>query len=358
MTQAEKMNRTEISELGKVAFVERLTEPFTTNENTRIRQGIGDDAAVIDRGGWLEVVGEATLLEGIDFDLTYTPLEHLGYKLVAAAVSNICAMNGRAEYLTVSVGLSARFSVEDATALYDGIKRATEAYGVALIGGNTSASLTGLNLMATAIGTVAEEELTLRRGAKTTDLLCVTGNLGAAYMGLQLLEREKRVLKGNAVSRPELTKKNAYLLGRQLKPEARVDIVQELREAKIRPTAMIDVTRGLASAALHLCRRSEVGVRIYLNRIPIASDTFRLAEEMHIDPVVAALNGGDDFELLFTAPLDKHQELLAMPGVDVIGHVVAAEEGAALVTPDGGEIRIQAPDWTAHRAAEGAASEE
>ncbi len=212
--------------------------------------------------------------------------------------------------------------------------------------------------MATAIGTVAEEELTLRSGAKTTDLLCVTGNLGAAYMGLQLLEREKRVLRGNGVSRPELTKEHAYLLGRQLKPEARVDIVQELREAKVRPTAMIDVTRGLASAALHLCRRSEVGVRIYLNRIPIASDTFRLAEEMHIDPVVAALNGGDDFELLFTAPLDKHQELLAMPGVDVIGHVVAAEEGAALVTPDGGEIRIQAPDWTAHRAAEGAASEE
>ncbi len=237
------MNRTEISELGKVAFVERLTEPFTTNENTRIRQGIGDDAAVIDRGGWLEVVGEATLLEGIDFDLTYTPLEHLGYKLVAAAVSNICAMNGRAEYLTVSVGLSARFSVEDATALYDGIRRATERYGVALIGGNTSASLTGLNLMATAIGTVAEEELTLRSGAKTTDLLCVTGNLGAAYMGLQLLEREKRVLRGNGVSRPELTKEHAYLLGRQLKPEARVDIVQELREAKIRPTAMIDVTR-------------------------------------------------------------------------------------------------------------------
>lgn len=347
MTNPKKMSRTEISSLGKVAFVEQLTQPFTTNSNTHIRQGIGDDAAVIDRGGWLEVISEATMLEGIDFDLTYTPLEHLGYKLVVAAVSNVCAMNARAEYLTISIGLSARFSVEDATALYDGIKRGTDEYKLDLIGGNTSASLTGLNLMATVFGSTSDEELVLRSGAKNTDLLCVTGNLGAAYMGLQLLEREKRVLAGNSVSQPEINKDHAYILQRQLKPEARVDILQQLREEKIKPTAMIDVTRGLASAALHICRRSEVGVRIFLNRIPIASDTFKMAEEMHIDPVVAALNGGDDFELLFTAPLDKHQELLTMPGVDVIGHIVPAGEGAALVTPDGAEIRIQAPDWTA-----------
>ncbi|MDE5944008.1 MAG: thiamine-phosphate kinase [Rikenella sp.] len=348
------MKRTEISALGKVAFVERLTEPFTTDLDSRIRQGIGDDAAVIDRGGWLEVVSQATMLEGIDFDLTYTPLEHLGYKLVVAAVSNICAMNARAEYLTVSIGLSARFSVEDATALYDGIKRATDQYGLSLIGGNTSASLTGLNLTAAVIGSTTDEELTLRSGARNKELLCVTGNLGAAYLGLQLLEREKRVLAGNDVSRPEINEEHAYILQRQLKPEARVDVLRQLREAKIRPTAMIDVTRGLASAALHLCRRSEVGVRIYLNRIPIASQTFKMAEEMRIDPVVAALNGGDDFELLFTAPLDKHQELLTMSGVDVIGHIVPASEGAALVTPDGGEIRLQAPDWTARVEAEGA----
>lgn len=347
MTNPKKMSRTEISSLGKVAFVEQLTQPFTTNSNTRIRQGIGDDGAVIDRGGWLEVISGATMLEGIDFDLTYTPLEHLGYKLVVAAVSNVCAMNARAEYLTVSIGLSARFSVEDATALYDGIKRATDEYKLDLVGGNTSASLTGLNLMAMVIGSTSEEELTLRSGAKDKDLLCVTGNLGAAYMGLQLLEREKRVLKGNATSLPEINKDHTYILQRQLKPEARMDILQQLREEKIKPTAMIDVTRGLASAALHICRRSDVGVRIFLNRIPIASDTFKMAEEMHIDPVVAALNGGDDFELLFTASLDKHRELLAMPGVDVIGHIVPVSEGAALVTPDGGEIRIQAPDWTA-----------
>lgn len=344
------MSRTEIAALGKVAFVERLTQPFTTNSNSHIRQGIGDDAAVIDRGTWLEVVSQTTMLEGIDFDLTYTPLEHLGYKLVVAAVSNICAMNARADYLTVSIGLSARFAVEDATALYNGIKRATDEYKLTLIGGNTSASLTGLNLGATVIGKTTEAELTLRSGAQNRDLLCVTGNLGAAYMGLQLLEREKRVLKGNQVSRPEIGKEDAYILQRQLKPEARVDVLEQLREAEIHPTAMIDVTRGLASAALHLCHRSDVGARIYLNRIPIASETFRMAEEMHIDPVVAALNGGDDFELLFTAPLDKHQELLAMPGVDVIGHMVPATQGAALVTPDGGEIRLQAPDWTAREA--------
>lgn len=347
MSNPKKMSRTEISSLGKVAFVEQLTQPFTTNSNSHIRQGIGDDAAVIDRGGWLEVISEATMLEGIDFDLTYTPLEHLGYKLVTAAVSNICAMNARAEYLTVSIGLSARFAVEDATALYNGIKRGTEEYKLELIGGNTSASLTGLNLGATVIGQTTEKELVLRSGAKDTDLLCVSGNLGAAYLGLQLLEREKRVLQGNQVSLPEINKDHAYILQRQLKPEARVDILHELRETEIVPTSMIDVTRGLASAALHICRRSEVGVRIHLNRIPIAADTFKMAEEMHIDPVVAALNGGDDFELLFTAPLDKHQELLAMPGVDVIGHIVLESEGAALVTPDGGEIRLQAPDWTA-----------
>lgn len=348
MDSSEKMNRTEISALGKVAFVDRLTRPFATSADPRIRQGIGDDGAVIDRGGdRLEVICQTTMFEGIDFDLTYTPLEHLGYKLVVAALSNLCAMNAQAEYLTVSAGLSARFSVEEASALYDGIKRAVDTYGLALIGGNTSASLTGLTLAATAIGSATADELTLRSGAAENELLCVTGDLGAAYMGLQLLEREKRVLRGNGVSRPEIGKEHAYLLERQLKPEARVEVLRQLNGEGIKPSAMIDITRGLASAALHLCRCSGVGVRIYLNRIPIASDTFKLAEEMHIDPVVAALNGGDDFELLFTAPLEKHRELLAMPGVDVIGHVVPASAGAALVTPDGGEIRLQAPDWTA-----------
>lgn len=346
------MSRTEISTLGKVAFVEQLTKPFTTNSSSAIRQGIGDDAAVIDRGDFLEVISQVSMLEGIDFDLVYTPLEHLGYKLVTAAVSNICAMNARAEYLTVSIGLSARFSVEDAEALYNGIKRGTDRYQLELIGGNTSASLTGLSLGATIIGRTTDKEVTLRSGAKNTDLVCATGNYGAAYMGLQLLEREKRVLKGDHFTSPEIKEEHRYILERQLKPEARVDILQVLKEAGIVPTAMIDITRGLASAALHICHRSETGIKIHLNRIPIASDTFKMGEELNIDPVVAALNGGDDFELLFTVPLDKHKEVIGLPGIDIIGHIVPAPEGAALVTPDGNEIKIQSPDWTARKPAE------
>ncbi len=339
------MKHTEISALGKVAFIEQLTAPFTTNPDSALRQGIGDDAAVIDRGPELEIISQATMLEGIDFDLSYTPLQHLGYKLVVAAVSNVCAMNARAEYLTVSIALSARFSVEQAEELYAGVRRGCDDYDLSLIGGNTSASLTGLSLAATVIGSCAPGELTLRSGAAPGDLLCVTGNLGAAYMGLQVLEREKRVLKGNAVTQPKLDGYE-YILGRQLRPSARVDILAALREAGICPTAMIDVTRGLASAVLHLCRRSEAGARIYLDKLPIASETFLAAEELHLDPVVAALNGGDDFELLFAAPLTSHRELLTMPGIDVIGHVTAASAGAALVTPDGAEIRLQSPDWT------------
>lgn len=345
------MSRTEISTIGKVAFIEQLTRNFTTNRNSAIRQGIGDDAAVITREGGLELISQVTMLEGIDFDLSYTPFQHLGYKCVVAAISNICAMNGRGRYLTVSCALSARFAVEDAEALYKGISMACERYHLDLVGGNTSASLTGLSLAATIIGEVAPESLVLRSGAQRDDLLCVTGNLGAAYLGLQLLEREKRVLRGNNIVQPEL-KGHEYILQRQLKPEARVDILEELSEAAILPTAMIDVTRGLASAVLHLCHRSEVGARVYLDRMPIASDSFTMAEELHIDPVVAALNGGDDFELLFTAPISFHQALLSMPGIDVIGHIVPQSQGAALVTPDGGEIRIQAPDWTSTEASD------
>lgn len=341
------MSRTEIATLGKVAFVEQLTEPFTTDLHPSVRQGIGDDAAVIDRGGEeLEIVSQVAMLEGIDFDLSYTPLEHLGYKLVTAAVSNCCAMNARAQYLTVSVGLSARFSVEEAQALYAGIRRGTQEYDLSLIGGNTSASLTGLNLGATIIGRTTPRELTLRSGARTTDLLCVTGNLGAAYVGLRLLEREKRVLAGNVITPPEIGQEHGYILGRQLRPTARVDVLQGLREAAIVPTAMMDVTRGLASAVLHLCRRSRLGARIYLNRIPIASETFRMAQELRMDPVVCALNGGDDFELLFSTPLERHAEVLALPNVDVIGHLVDESAGAALIAPDGAEIGLQSPDWT------------
>ncbi len=342
------MSRTEIARLGKVAFVEQLTARFTHPIHRSIRQGIGDDGAVIDRGDYLEVISQATLLEGIDFDLSYTPLTHLGCKLVTAAVSNLCAMNAQSEFLTVSIGLSARFSVEEAESLYDGIRHGCKEYQLELIGGNTSSSITGLALAATVIGRTTSAELTLRSGARPNDLLCVSGNLGAAYLGLQLLEREKRVLRDNQVSQPQFEGYN-YLLERQLKPTARVDILHALKTAGIVPTAMIDITRGLASATLHLCRRSDAGARIYLDRLPIASQSFALAEELRMDPVVAALNGGDDYELLFTAPLEHHQTLLTLPGIDVIGHITPAENGAVLATPDGAEIPLRSPDWTAHQ---------
>ena len=338
--------QTDIATLGEFGLIHHLTKEAPLRNSSSLK-GVGDDAAVLDYDKKRVLVTTDLLLEGIHFDLTYVPLKHLGYKSAVVNFSDIYAMNGQPRQITVSLGISKRFSVEDLEELYAGIRLACDIYGVDLVGGDTSASMTGLTISITCIGEGDEGKIVYRNGARENDLICVSGDLGAAYMGLQLLEREKRVLKGNDVSKPAISEENAYILQRQLKPEARVDVQSQLREAGIRPTAMIDVTRGLASAALHICRRSDVGVRIYLNRIPIASETFRMADEMHIDPVVAALNGGDDYELLFTAPLDKHQELLAMPGVDVIGHIVPASQGAALVTPDGGEIRIQAPDWTA-----------
>lgn len=329
------MKRTEIATLGKNAFINQLIEPFGITP---------DDAAVIERDGFLELIATASLLEGVDFDLQYTPLQHLGYKAVVAALSNIYAMNGSPEFLTTNIALSARFAVEEVEALYEGIRGGCDEYKVQLIAGNTSASMTGLMLSLTAVGHVAKDRIVHRSGATDTDLLCVTGNLGAAYMGLQLLEREKRAV-GHSGTAPKLDGYN-YLLKRQLKPTAQHTVINELAECGIMPTAMIDVTRGLASAALNLCESSGCGVRIYLNRLPIASETFAMAEELHADPVVAALNGGDDFELLFTVPIAQHKDILTMAGVDVIGHIVPLAKGAALTTPDGSEITLSSPDFT------------
>lgn len=339
-----QQKRTEIATLGKVAFVKQLTQTVVTQSQTLVK-GVGDDAAVIRRGDSLELISSETMLEGIDFDLRYTPLEHLGYKLIVAAVSNIYAMNGTPEYVTISLGLSTRFSVEEAEALYSGLNEGCRAYSVALIGGNTSSSRTGLTLAATAIGSVEPNKITYRNGASDTDLLCVSGSLGGAYMGVKLLERETLAVGSSGIS-PKL-EGYQYILSRQLKPQARRDIIEQLDEYDLVPTAMIDITSGLASATMHLCEASQVGARVYLDRLPINSELFKVSEEMGIDPVVAALNGGDDFELLFTVPLSRHKEVLSMPGVDVIGHIVPASKGAALTTPDGQEIRMQSPDWTA-----------
>lgn len=332
---------TEIASLGEFGLIDHLTDSFSVRNASTLR-GVGDDVAVIAAGAdEVTLCTTDLLLEGVDFDLTYFPLKHLGYKAVVVAVSDLLAMNGRPEQLLVSLGVSSKISVEALDDLYAGIRFACEEMEVDLVGGDTKASVTGLAIHVTALGRARKEEVVYRGGAKLHDLICITGNLGAAYMGLQLLEREKRVLRGVKDPEPEF-KGNEYLLQRYLKPAARKDIVELLAEEKIVPTSMIDLSDGLASDLLQICKASKCGARIYLDRIPIARQTTAFAEEIHTDPVVAALNGGEDYELLFTVPLALQERVMRMGGVDVIGHITAENTGAYLVTPDGGEIRLKA----------------
>ena len=337
----EKKRRTEIAELGEFGLIDLLTKGFDPADASTLRAA-GDDAAVVmPPSGEAVLCSTDALLEGIDFDLTYFPLRHLGYKAVTVAASDILAMNALPSQLMVSLGVSSKISVEALDDLYAGIRFACEEMEVDLVGGDTKASVTGLAIHVTALGRARKEEVVYRGGAKLHDLICITGNLGAAYMGLQLLEREKRVLRGVKDPEPEF-KGNEYLLQRYLKPAARKDIVELLAEEKIVPTSMIDLSDGLASDLLQICKASKCGARIYLDRIPIARQTTAFAEEIHTDPVVAALNGGEDYELLFTVPLALQERVMRMGGVDVIGHITAENTGAYLVTPDGGEIRLKA----------------
>lgn len=336
--------RTKISAIGEFGLIDRLTCQFPIKNATTIK-GAGDDAAVIDGGNEKYILLTSDLLlEGIDFDLTYFPLKHLGYKSVVVGISNILAMNGIPEQLTVSIGVSAKFFVEDLEELYSGIRNACEDYGVDLAGGDTSASLNGLVIGISTVGSVDKDKITYRSGAKENDLVCITGDLGAAYMGLHLLEREKLVYAGNDNPQPQF-EGYEYLLRSQLKPDAPMDAIISLRSANIVPTAMIDLSDGLASDMLQICKSSGCGVRLYLERIPIARDTHRLAEELKADPVVAALNGGDDHELLFTVPVALQPEIAKIGGIDIIGHITPKNTGAMLVTPDGGEIALSAPGF-------------
>ncbi len=338
----EEKKRTEIAEIGKFGLIERICSRVEP-QNASTVKGCGDDAAVIDAGDRYVLLSTELLLEGVHFDLTYYPLQHLGYKAVVAGISDILAMNGTPRQVELALGIPARFSVEMVDQLYDGIQAACDRYRTDLAGGDTTASVNGLAIGVTAAGDVAKDRIAYRSGAKPNDLICLSGDLGAAYMGLHLLEREKRACDGQPDPKPQF-EGHEYILGRQLKPEARADIVERLAEAGIVPTSMIDITDGLASETLHLCKSSGCGARIYLDRLPIARQTHDMAEELHADPVVAALNGGQDYELLFTVPLSKQQEIFAL-GVDVIGHVTAAGTGAMLVTPDGSEIALKAPGW-------------
>ncbi len=333
--------RTEISELGQFGLIDRLTAGITPTAATTLT-GVGDDAAVIaSTEDEAAVVTTDTLFEGVDFDLTYFPLKHLGYKAVTAAVSDVLAMNARPEQLLVSLGVSSKMSVEALDDLYEGIRFACKEYGTDLVGGDTRASLTGLVIGVTAVGRARRDTLAYRSGARFNDLICITGNLGAAYMGLQLLEREKRVLSDVKNPEPQFGGYE-YLLQRYLKPRARKDIIDLLAAEKIVPTSMTDITDGLASEVLQICKASKCGARIYLDRIPLAKQTSALAEEMHADPVVAALNGGEDYELMFTVPLALQEQVMQLGVVDVVGHITRESTGAYLVTPDGSDIKLRA----------------
>ena len=333
--------RTEIAELGEFGLIDTLTRNATTS-NKRTLRGVGDDAAVVAAGrDDATLISTDTLLEGIDFDLTYFPLKHLGYKAVVVGVSDILAMNALPEQIMISIGVSAKLPVEALQDLYEGIDFACKEMGIDLVGGDTTASMTGLVINITTIGRAKRKAISYRSGAQFNDLICLTGNLGAAFMGLQLLEREKRVLSDVENPEPQF-EGYEYLLQQYLKPRARKDIVDVLAEEGIVPTSMIDISDGLASEVLQICKASKCGARIYLDRIPIAKQTTALAEEMHIDPVVAALNGGGDYELLFTVPLAMQEQVMRLGLVDIVGHITRESTGAYLVTPDGSDIKLRA----------------
>ncbi len=334
--------RTEISTLGEFGLIERLTKPFEAKQPTTVK-AFGDDAAVLStEGEEVMLTSTDTLLEGVDFDLTYFPLKHLGYKAVVVAINDILAMNGQPQQIMISLGVSSKMAVESLEDLYEGVRAACKDFEVDLVGGDTSSSLTGLVIGVTAVGRASKQSVAYRSGAQPNDLICITGNLGAAYMGLHLLEREKRVLRGVENPQPQF-EGYEYLLQSYLKPHARCSVVESMREEGIVPTSMIDLSDGLASDLLQICKSSKCGARIYLERIPIAKQTSALAAEMNIDPVVAALNGGEDHELMFTIPLSAQERVASLGCIDIIGHITEPQKGAMLVTPDGSDIEIQSP---------------
>lgn len=335
--------RTEISTLGEFGLIEHLTKHFPL-VNSSTCKGVGDDAAVLDIRDKRVLLTTDLLLEGIHFDLQYTPLRHLGYKAAVVNFSDIYAMNGRPTQLTVSLGVSKRFCIEDLEELYSGIRIACEHYGVDLVGGDTSASMTGLCLSMSCVGEASADEIVYRDGAKENDLICVTGNLGAAYMGLQLLEREKLVFSGNENVQPDFDGKD-YILQRQLKPEARRDVIESLKRHGVKPTSMMDVSDGLASELIHLCRQSNTGCRVFEDKLPIDYQSAVMAEELNMNIVTAALNGGEDYELVFTVSLDDYEKIIPIEHVNIIGHMTKPELGLNLVGRNGEELSLKAQGW-------------
>lgn len=345
------MKRTEISTLGEFGLIDHLTKDLELTNSSSL-YGIGDDAAVLDYKDRKVLVTTDMLMEGVHFDLTYMPLKHLGYKAASVNISDIYAMNGTPRQMTLSVAISKRFSVEDMEELYAGVLLACQKHGVDLVGGDTTSSLTGLAISITCLGEASEGNIVYRNGAKPNDLICVSGNLGAAYMGLQLLEREKAVFNStehndSAPFSPDFAGRE-YILERQLKPEARGDIIEELAKAGIRPTAMMDISDGLSSELIHICKQSNTGCQIYQDRIPIDYQTAIMAEEFNMNVYTCALNGGEDYELLFTIPLEDHEKLANLKDVHLIGHMTKPELGRKLIVGEGQEFDLKAQGWESH----------
>jgi len=343
MEESNQQEPTPLGELGEFGLIEHLTKKIDIKHKSSLL-GIGDDAAIIAAGELCKVVSTDMLVEGVHFDLLYTPLKHLGYKAVIINLSDIYAMNAIPEQITVSMALSNRYSVEALEEIYEGIQLACELYNVDLIGGDTTSSQAGLVLSITAIGSQEESKIVRRSGARENDLICLSGDLGAAFAGLQILEREKSIYESNQKIQPDLSGKD-YILERQLKPEARKDVVEYFKKEAILPSAMIDISDGLSSELIHIAKASKVGVQVYEDKIPLDPSTVTTCEELQLSPITAALNGGEDYELLFTAALDHHDKIKALDGVHIIGHVTDAASGYQLVSRDEKMIELKAQGW-------------
>jgi thiamine-monophosphate kinase len=339
------VNTTSIESLGEFGLIDHLTNGITTKNNSTVK-GIGDDAAVIDMGDKYQLVSTDLLVEGVHFDLAYMPLKHLGYKAVAINVSDICAMNGDAKQITLGLALSNRYTVEALEELYDGIKLACEHYGVDLVGGDTTSSTSGLMISVTVLGEVEKDKITYRSGAKVNDLVVCTGDLGAAYLGLQILNREKEMFKENPTIQPDLTG-NDYVLRRQLKPEAAIKYTRILKELDIVPTSMIDISDGLSSEALHLSKSSEVGITLHEDKIPVDYTAMNLANEFNMNPIFCALSGGEDYELLFTIGQEHYEKLKKDPDFTIVGFVTDKSEGNNFIANDGSSHPLTAQGWDA-----------
>src|SRR5574344_1456160 len=353
------MARTEIATVGEFGVIRRLTEDIKTHNSSTL-YGVGDDCAVLSYPDKQVLVTTDLLMEGVHFDLTYTPMKHLGYKSAMVNISDVFAMNGTPRQMVVSIALSKRFCIEDMEDFYAGLRLACDKWNIDIVGGDTTSSYTGLAISITCIGEAQKEDIVYRNGANDTDLICVSGNLGASYMGLQLLEREKTVYdqqveearkKGDKKRMEELAHfspdfaGHEYLLERQLKPEARGVIIQQLKSANIKPTSMMDISDGLSSELMHICSQSHCGCRIFEKNIPIDYQTALMAEELNMNVTTCALSGGEDYELLFTAPLTYHEKLEGMPGIKIIGHITKPELGLGIVTRDGNEMELKAQGW-------------